>query len=220
MLKSFIINIVARTTSDDFKPIFGFYFYGVFSILSVSIISLLIRDKLANSYGIEEIGYFFSAQRIFELIIGLSVSFYSTFYYNRLCHCSSHQAKNMILLASTISFVFFLSIACLLNVMDKQIVTVLLSEHQLPSVEYFPILSINLLLNCLVYCSGFYILSFYRKSRLIVFELVFFIFTVLLVYYFSGKNIVWALPAVTFAKLLLNYFILFKRFSKSEFSHA
>jgi len=206
-------NISITLSQVDFRPVYGYYFYGVVSIMSVSIVSVLIRDKLAIMYGLEEIGYFFSAQRIFELVMGLSVSFYSTFYFNRLCRSSVLEAKRMVFIASVLSFVFFLCVAFTLNVFDEELIGFLLSSSQLPSVEYFFPLSINLLLNSLVYCAGFYILSFYDKRWLIGFELFFLLLTVFLIHSYSGKNIVWALPIVTFFKVLLNTFILYRKFS-------
>ena len=206
-------SIAVPVPREHFRPVYGYYFYGIVSILSASIATLLIRDKLAITFGLDEIGYIFSAQRIFELVMGLSVSFYSTFYFNRLCRCSVLEAKHMVLVASSLSFVFFLGVALVLNIFDKEIIILLLSSNQLPSIGYFFPLSINLLLNSFVYCTGFYILSFYDKRRLIGFEFIFLLFTVCLILFFSGRNVVWAIPIVTFFKVLLNVFILYRKFS-------
>lgn len=205
-LKRIEFNLNAKVYSQAL----GFYFYGLISIVSGLAISSLLRSSLSNDFGLIEIGYFFSAQRLYELALGMAASFYSTFYYSQLSKLDKKEARKLLLKVSVASITFF-SIAGAISVLfSEEIILLLLSENQLGAKEYMPALALNMTIYSLVYASGFYVMLFWKKAFMVISEIIFLVSFYILLLFFEGREVVFSLLILSLLKLMFNYFLLLR----------
>ncbi|WP_422134197.1 hypothetical protein [Endozoicomonas sp. ALD040] len=185
-----------------------FYLYGFISLMSGIITTGLIRDSLNDSYGFSEMGQYFAAQRIFEIMLSLSAAFYSTFYFSNVSKMTFSDAKLYMYRVSITSCILFSLSSLLLNLFSSELVTLLLSEKQLGAISYFFPLSINLVLNSIGYCSGYLILSRISKYKVSLIETLFLIIFCSLSLFFTGTQLIWLMVLISASKVILNYIIL------------
>lgn len=193
--------------------IFGYLFYGVISTVSFLIFSTAVRLVISESQNFEFVGYFYTAQRLFELVLGISLAYYSSYYFKRICNINDYAVVTKTVLKYCLfSFLVFSAIGLTINLFAAEIVTTLFSEKQLASVIFFFPLTVNMIFISQVYVVGFSLVAKASKLLLSAVEIFYVLCFFALVPVFRGIDIVWILPAVTTIKLIVNSLIFWKLF--------
>ncbi|MEQ3511913.1 hypothetical protein ABMY35_00885 [Pseudoalteromonas sp. BZB3] len=215
-LKNISFNINFKCIFDfshDKKNILGYLCYGVVSTSSFYIYSSIARFTISESYDLETVGYFYTAQRIFELLLGFSLAYYSNYYFRKLS--TTNDVKLLcrtVFSTSLYSALFFTLIAFIILFFSKDIVLLLFSVEQLPATKFFEPLLVNMILGSLVYSIGFALVAKANKFTMTILELLylfaFCIFTLL----FDAEYVVWIFPLIMLVKLTCNYFMFYRVF--------
>ncbi|MDH1625472.1 hypothetical protein N5E91_04980 [Shewanella xiamenensis] len=206
-VKSFFSR--AKEKQENVKAL-SFLLYGIVATVSTIVFSMVIRYILSSDSNIKTVGYFFTAQRIFELLLGLSVTYYSTYYYKTISAIENKSILSKIVIEnSCFSLLFFSTLSLILYFYSTEIVLILFSETQLPATSFFAPLILNMCINSVVYTIGFALLSKVNKFKLALLEvgllIMFFLFSNLI----TPSLIVWLLPIFTSFKLIINVFLFY-----------
>lgn len=195
------------------SKIFGYLFYGIISTVSFLIFSTAVRLVISESQSFEFVGYFYTAQRLFELVLSVSLAYYSSYYFKKICNINDYGViTKTVLKYCLFSFVVFSVIGLTINLFAAEIVTILFSEKQLASTRFFVPLTVNMIFISLVYVVGFSLVAKASKLLLSTVEIFYVLCFFALVPVLKNIDIVWILPAVTIIKLIVNSLIFWRIF--------
>ncbi len=219
MFSEYIKKIDFKSLLIHFKDlfylnkVFGYLLYGVVSTSAFYIYSAIARFVISEAYDLETVGYFYTAQRLFELLLGLSLTYYSSYYYRKISSISDLKlVASIVLKICILSLVSFLLISLLLFVFSEEIILVLFSKEQLPAVVFFNPLIVNMILGSLVYSIGFSLVAKAKKSTIIILELLYLVCFVFFTAYLGSELVVWVFPLIMLIKLICNFMLFYRVF--------
>lgn len=198
---------------EQVRGVLGFLFYGIISTSAFFIYSTITRFIISETYDVQTVGYFYTAQRLFELLLGLSLTYYSSFYFKQLSHLKNTvEIIKVVLKNSLSSFLVFFLISIFILYYADEVVLALFSEKQLSAVMFFEPLIVNLLLGAVVYSIGFALIAKVNKFFMSALEIIYLIIFCVFAYFIEREYIAWLFPIIMMIKLMFNVTIFYKVF--------